>query len=387
METKLTHILDDLTVEEVSQLLDSEFTFPIDKSIQNRIIKSTKKKFILDNECNNSRKFQNALSFIFARKRLAYTLATFTLFIGLGFGSYIYLQIPSAYVSLDINPSIELGINRFEKVVTSEAYNADGQKILDNTKYKHLHIESAVNNVLASAIEQSYIANEKSFAISIATISNDDSTRGNLEKKLKKAIHTSLYDNNINTEVDIISFNSNSAKREEAKALGVTSGKLNLIQELMSLSTDIKFEDYKDKSIIYIQNKIKELKNIKISSNLNNTNISSPQVTDYVASETKSVNNSTTENSSNDSSSDSNIKSNNSTNNNVIANNNSNNDNFNNSGSGNTDNSVNNNGNRPNNKPTHGNNHKANNKPNNVNKHDNGNKYHDKHNNCNKGNG
>lgn len=414
METKLTHILDDLSVEEVSQLLDSEFKFPIDKSIQKRIIKSTKKKIILDNEFNNSGKFKNALNFIFPRKKLAYAFTTFTLFIGLGFGSYAYLKTPKAYISLDINPSIELGINRFEKVVTSEAYNADGKRILDNTKYKYLKIESAVDNILASAIDQDYIADEKTFAISIATISNDGSVRLDLENKLKKAIFTSLYDEDItiDIDVDIASFNSNSSKREEARSLGVTVGKLSLIQELMSLSPDIKFDDYKYKSIIYIQNKIRELKNIKTSSNLNEESVSNPLVTGYIPNDTNNSLNSSTSQINDDDNSSINNKNGES---NINNSNNTNNDNINNSNNNTTDNSSNgnsssndnnsnnsndnndndnsnssnignsNNGNKPNNKPNHGSNHKPNNKPNNGNA--NGNKDHEKHNNCDKGNG
>lgn len=37
---------------------------------------------------------------------------------------------PTAYVGLDVNPSVELGINRFDRVVSTEAYNADGEAAL-----------------------------------------------------------------------------------------------------------------------------------------------------------------------------------------------------------------------------------------------------------------
>ena len=51
---------------------------------------------------------------------LALILAGFT-------GVYAY-QKPVSFVSLDINPSMELGVNVFDVVVSAKAYNNDGKK-------------------------------------------------------------------------------------------------------------------------------------------------------------------------------------------------------------------------------------------------------------------
>lgn len=48
-----------------------------------------------------------------------------------GVGGYAYAMKPVAYVGVDINPSIELSINRFDRVVNACALNEDAQSVLD----------------------------------------------------------------------------------------------------------------------------------------------------------------------------------------------------------------------------------------------------------------
>ena len=48
-----------------------------------------------------------------------------------GVGGYAYATKPVAYVGVDINPSIELAINRFDCVIDARALNEDAQTVLD----------------------------------------------------------------------------------------------------------------------------------------------------------------------------------------------------------------------------------------------------------------
>ena len=41
-------------------------------------------------------------------------------------GSYALLWMPVAYVSIDVNPSLELELNRLDRVISGRAYNEDG---------------------------------------------------------------------------------------------------------------------------------------------------------------------------------------------------------------------------------------------------------------------
>ena len=64
----------------------------------------------------------------------------------LGSGAYAY-AMPYGVVSLDVNPSIEYTINRFDRVLSVTGINDDGRDILseiDNKSILHKNIETAV---------------------------------------------------------------------------------------------------------------------------------------------------------------------------------------------------------------------------------------------------
>ena len=64
---------------------------------------------------------------------------------------------PSAYVDLDVNPSIELTLNRFGRVLEAQAYNDDGTALLQDLKLRHLSCERATRELLAAMIDQGYL--------------------------------------------------------------------------------------------------------------------------------------------------------------------------------------------------------------------------------------
>ena len=50
----------------------------------------------------------------------------------------------------DINPSIELGVNRFNRVVSGEGYNADGVKLAGELSLQYADYMDALDQVLAN---------------------------------------------------------------------------------------------------------------------------------------------------------------------------------------------------------------------------------------------
>lgn len=60
----------------------------------------------------------------------AIALAACLAFAAVGVGGYAWAQAPCAYVAIDVNPSIELGINRLGNVASVRAYNEDGERLL-----------------------------------------------------------------------------------------------------------------------------------------------------------------------------------------------------------------------------------------------------------------
>lgn len=190
----------------------------------------------------------------------------FLLTIGGASGVCGYYQAPVSYLSLDINPSVELGINTFGRVVKAEGYNNDGKKILNGINVKGSDISTAVDTLVKSAINNGYIAKDGSTVISLTSETNDKNTATNLETEAETGAKDALTTGGEKAEV--LKDNVALARRDEARKLGVTPGKLNLIQKLQRVDNAATVEQYKDAKVKDI---MKAIQNNTDTGAVNNT--------------------------------------------------------------------------------------------------------------------
>lgn len=174
-------------------------------------------------------------------------------------GGYAYYKAPVSYLSLDINPSVELGVNAFNKVVSASAYNEDGQTILEGQDVINEDVKDAVNTLVKSAAEEGFIADDGSTVIAVTSETDDEDTAEEIEAEAQEGANEAIEESGDAAEV--IKENVALARRDEARQLGITPGKLNLIQKLQALDPTIKVEDYKDAKVTEIMKKFVELKN------------------------------------------------------------------------------------------------------------------------------
>lgn len=75
-----------------------------------------------------------------------------------------------AYVNVDINPSLEMGINKYNKVNTVVPLNSDAEKMLQSISLKGIDVNDAVEKVLTAAKDMGYINDSKVNNIEIAIV-------------------------------------------------------------------------------------------------------------------------------------------------------------------------------------------------------------------------
>lgn len=92
--------------------------------------------------------------------RYAMIMCTMFILVICGFGSYSLFITPVSYISVDVNPSVELGLNRLDRVVTAKAYNDDGAAVLENLNLKNKPYTEAVELLLADKIFESYLSED-----------------------------------------------------------------------------------------------------------------------------------------------------------------------------------------------------------------------------------
>lgn len=193
------------------------------------------------------------------KKKIALILIACTV-LSSGGGAYAYTTAPITYVSMDIKPSVELGVNIFNKVVSVEAYNEDGKKIIENTDFTKYDIDNAIRKLVLSSVSDGYINKDGSSFVQITTATDKEDVAVQLDKSLKEAADEALNNTHAKAKVETedVAFTS----RDEARKFGITSGKFNLIQKLQELDSNITVEDYKESSVADIQKKIVELKKL-----------------------------------------------------------------------------------------------------------------------------
>jgi hypothetical protein len=155
----------------------------------------------------------------------------------LGGGAVAYYT-PVTYVSLDVNPSIEYSVNMFDRVISAEGVNDDGTEILnqiDLDSLKNKSIDEAVAFTIDEIAKEGYL-NASDAGIVITTSADNMENADALAKELEQAASDACEKNNCTAAV---SAQAVGKKRvEEAKELGVTPGKLNLVEKLQESAED-----------------------------------------------------------------------------------------------------------------------------------------------------
>lgn len=195
---------------------------------------------------------------LFLGKRVIAAACAALLLCGGSIGAYAYYKTPVSYLSLDINPSVELGINSFGKVVSATAYNADGSTILKGQSLMNSSVQDAVKALVQSANRNGFIAKDGSTVISATSETDNSTTASELQNEAENGADDAISSDGDKATVQ--TDNVALTRRDEARKLGITPGKLNLIQKLQKLDPSITVDQYKDAKVTDIMKKFVALK-------------------------------------------------------------------------------------------------------------------------------
>ena len=194
------------------------------------------------------------------RKLIAWAAAAAALVLTCGTGAYAYYT-PYSYVSLDVNPSIEFTLNRFDIVLTATAVNGDGEEILNGLSLDtlaNLPIGQAISATVDQISQEGYFDGEGG-GIVVATSAEDEEKAEELAVQLQENVEQETEQNGDNVEVEVISVGYE--RVQKARELGVTPGKLNLVEKLQASAADpasINIEEWLSKSVKEIMKATKE---------------------------------------------------------------------------------------------------------------------------------
>lgn len=165
-------------------------------------------------------------------------------------------------ITLDINPSIKLELNKDNKVINMIALNEDAKDITLNN-YEGNNLENVIDNITNKLIDKGYAKEKLVILVGVSGTITSNEVKELIDKKLTK--------DNIDYSVIIPEISDSSSKI--AKEYNITESKAAYLEEIIKNNSNLKIEDIKDMSINDIVNKTNETAEDNANDNANeNTN-------------------------------------------------------------------------------------------------------------------
>ena len=171
------------------------------------------------------------LASFFKMKWAIVTLLTATVLILSFYPKYINNQV-YAYVSLDVNPSLELGLNKNMKVISIDAFNDEGKLLLPRLgKWKNEDLSKVSSDIMQLIRQDGYL--KSSANVVIASVLTDSE---NLvwKKKIQNEL-SSISENIQEDNVIVTTIETTNEKRDEAIKQGISPGKFVQNERKMEL--------------------------------------------------------------------------------------------------------------------------------------------------------
>lgn len=160
------------------------------------------------------------------------------------FGGYQYQSqfAVDTSVSIDVNPSIQLEVNRQEKVLSANPLNEDAQALLEGMELEGTNLKTAVNAVIGAMVQNGYLTDDTDSIL--LTVDNADADRGEaIQQELTQGINESLQQMSLSGSVFSQSLSSSSELEALASQYGISQGKAYWVQLLTqadsTLSADV----------------------------------------------------------------------------------------------------------------------------------------------------
>ncbi len=165
---------------------------------------------------------------------VALLAAALLVFVGI-FATVIVMSRADAttIVAFDVNPSIELELDKNEKVVEARALNADAEKVIASLELVGADIEDAVDAIVVSMVQNGYLSvDQNSILVSVKSGNTDRATA--LQDLIQTDIKTKLNASNIDASIITQIFDDDDDDIERiAGQKGISVAKAILIKKVL----------------------------------------------------------------------------------------------------------------------------------------------------------
>ena len=163
------------------------------------------------------------------------------------------------YVTLDINPSVELIVTPKEKVIYANPLNEDAEVLLVDLNLVGLDLDVAIQVIMDKAIELGYIdVDSEETIVSVTAISKDAAIGEKIKNQVKAHINNEFKDRALMGRAEDKGFKPEFLV--EAEAYGVAPGFLFMAKSVVFVSDEVSLEDALDMTVPELQAILREAK-------------------------------------------------------------------------------------------------------------------------------
>lgn len=158
-------------------------------------------------------------------------------------GAWLLYRTPVSFISIDVNPSLELRLNRFGRVVGSTAFNDGGAQVLNSISVHNLPCEDVIEALAANPLLRSSL---DSGARVVFTVVSDrpEELRAMITGGKGFRACAGLY------------VQADASCLEQAHACGLSVGKYYVYEELSQYGSSVTIEDCHHMSIGQLQDEL-----------------------------------------------------------------------------------------------------------------------------------
>jgi len=193
-------------------------------------------------------------------RQMALTAAACLCLVVMGGGAYTHRQDQrvEAVIGIDVNPSVELHINRKNKVLQANALNQEGEAVLADMNLGGVDLNVAVHAIIGSMVTNGYL-NDLDNAI-LVTVSNDSVRKASaLRTEIVGDIEKTLEEN----QVQAVVYDQQVIELDEIKALagqyGISYGKAYFLKELIAQNPSLTMADMEELSSLSMDEIVRKI--------------------------------------------------------------------------------------------------------------------------------
>lgn len=163
-----------------------------------------------------------------------------------------------SYITLDINPSLELILDQHDGVMLVKAYNKEAQETLSSVDLVGLNYQQALTELMETEGYQQYFKQESLLQISI--YSKDEKRSFEIEQNLCDYLNNTKMKNRYNCHcIDEVT-------HQEASSHHMSGGKYEMIKKIMNLDSAYSIEELQDLSMAQLRDIYNTLSDEPLSS-------------------------------------------------------------------------------------------------------------------------